>query len=125
MIEAASSKVRPRLFGAQRRCRACGENLQDVFVDLGMQPLCESFVDEKALSDPEIFYPLRAFVCHECLLVQTQDFATPEQIFQEYAYFSSYSTSWLEHAARYCQEAAEREHLGPESFIVELASNDG
>ena len=90
-----------------------------------MQPLCESFVDEKALSDPEIFYPLRAFVCHECLLVQTQDFATPEQIFQEYAYFSSYSTSWLEHAARYCREAAEREHLGPESFIVELASNDG
>lgn len=125
MLEATSSITRPTWLRALGACRACGADLQDVFVDLGMQPLCESYVDEAGLSEPETFYPLRAFVCHQCLLVQAQDFATPEQIFREYAYFSSYSTSWLEHAARYCRDAAAREGLGPGSFVVELASNDG
>lgn len=125
MLEAASSFTRPKNLGPLGACRACGADLQDVFVDLGMQPLCESYVDEAGLSEAEAFYPLRAFVCRKCLLVQTQDFATPEQIFREYAYFSSYSTSWLEHAALYCRETATREALGPDSFVVELASNDG
>lgn len=125
MIEASTISGHSHALGTVGGCRACGAPLRDVFVDLGMQPLCESYIDAADLSKAETFYPLRAFLCRECLLVQTEDFATPEQIFQEYAYFSSFSTSWLEHAARYCRDTALRERLGPDSFIVELASNDG
>jgi len=106
-------------------CRLCGAPLTRVFVDLGAQPLCESYLDDDGLHQPETFYPLRTYVCDECLLVQAEDFATPEQIFREYAYFSSYSASWLDHAARFSAAAAERERLGASSFVVEVASNDG
>ena len=106
-------------------CRSCGSTLEDVFVDLGTQPLCESYVTEEQLHNPETFYPLRTYVCRNCLLVQAQDFASPDEIFKEYAYFSSYSTSWLEHAKQYCVSAVRRERLDDESFVVELASNDG
>ena len=106
-------------------CRLCGAPLGRVFVDLGAQPLCESYLDEDDLHRPETFYPLRTYVCDACLLVQAEDFATPEQIFREYAYFSSYSASWLEHAARFSQAARARERLGPTSLVVEVASNDG
>lgn len=125
MMDVLPADAKQGMSGAVGRCRACSEPLRDVFVDLGMQPLCESYVDEAGLSKPEIFYPLRAFVCRKCLLVQAQDFASPEEIFREYAYFSSYSTSWLEHAARFSREAVSREHLGRDAFVVELASNDG
>lgn len=110
---------------AHRTCRACGQPLSEVFVDLRAQPLCESYLTEADLRVPEVTYPLRTYVCSGCLLVQAEDFATPDEIFREYAYFSSYSTSWLEHAARYCDAATERERLGATSFVVELASNDG
>ncbi|MFO7546304.1 MAG: class I SAM-dependent methyltransferase [Trueperaceae bacterium] len=106
-------------------CRLCRAPLTRVFVDLGAQPLCESYLDEVGLHGPETFYPLRTYVCDDCLLVQAEDFATPEEIFREYAYFSSYSASWLEHAARFSEEAAKRERLGTSSLVIEVASNDG
>lgn len=95
------------------------------FVDLGMSPLCESFVPAARLDHAEAFYPLHVRVCDECLLVQLGEYVSPSEIFTEYAYFSSYSTSWVEHARRYVDLVTERLHLGSDSFIVELASNDG
>jgi hypothetical protein len=106
-------------------CRACGATLSDTFVDLGMSPLCESYVPADALNHMEPFYPLHVWVCRECLLVQLDEYVSPEHIFTEYAYFSSYSTSWLKHAEDYTALAAKRLNLGPQSFVVELASNDG
>jgi hypothetical protein len=106
-------------------CRFCGTELRVSMVDLGMSPLCESFLQESDLDGPETFLPLHARVCHECLLVQLQEFATPEEIFREYAYFSSYSTAWLAHAKDYVEMVTRRLDLGAEDFVVELASNDG
>jgi hypothetical protein len=106
-------------------CRACGATLRDTFVDLGMSPLCESYVPADALNHMEPFYPLHVWVCRECLLVQLDEYVSPEHIFTEYAYFSSYSTSWLKHAEDYTALATKRLGLGPQSFVVELASNDG
>ncbi len=107
------------------RCRFCGAPLADVFADLGLSPLANSLLSEADLVRPEPFYPLRAFVCADCLLVQLEEFEPPEAIFSEYAYFSSYSTTWLDHAARYAELATARFGLGPESLVVELGSNDG
>jgi hypothetical protein len=90
-----------------------------------MSPLCESYVPADALNHMEPFYPLHVWVCRECLLVQLDEYVTPEHIFTEYAYFSSFSTSWLKHAEDYTALAARRLGLGPQSFVVELASNDG
>lgn len=106
-------------------CRFCGSPLEHTFVDLGMSPLCESYVAPERLNDMEPFYPLHAFVCSRCLLVQLLEYVTPEHIFSDYAYFSSYSDSWLEHANRYAQMAIDRFALGTSSRVVELASNDG
>jgi SAM-dependent methyltransferase len=94
-------------------------------VDLGMSPLCESYLTGDQLNDVEAFYPLRVFVCGECFLVQLQEYVRPEAIFSEYAYFSSYSTSWLRHAADYVTMITDRLNLTRESHVVELASNDG
>jgi hypothetical protein len=107
------------------RCRACGSADTRPFVDLGMSPLCESFLPADALDRMEPFYPLDVFVCGRCFLVQLREYVSPEAIFREYAYFSSYSDSWLAHAARYARAVTERFGLGRESFVVELASNDG
>src|SRR4029450_2309180 len=79
-------------------CRFCGERAEHVFVDLGMSPLCESILTAEQLNDMEAFYPLRVHVCPRCFLVQLSEYVSPEHIFREYAYFSSYSTSWVEHA---------------------------
>jgi hypothetical protein len=106
-------------------CRFCGATLRDTFVDLGMSPLCESYVPEETLNHMEPFYPLHVWVCQECLLVQLDEYVTPEHIFTEYAYFSSFSTAWLKHAEDYTAMATKRLGLGPQSFVVELASNDG
>jgi SAM-dependent methyltransferase len=115
--------------GAGRRthagCRSCGADLRRTFVDLGMSPLCESYRDEAQLDTMEPFYPLHVLVCEECLLVQLKEYVAPEQIFREYAYFSSYSTSWVEHARVYCSMIRERLTLGQDSLVVEIASNDG
>ena len=106
-------------------CRFCDAALDHVFVDLGMSPLCESFVPADKLSAMEPFYPLVVYVCDECFLVQLEEFVPPEEIFTEYAYFSSYADSWVEHARRYTTAISERLGLGRESLVVEVASNDG
>src|SRR4051812_25559426 len=109
----------------QSRCRFCDAPLDATFVDLGLSPLCESFVPATALNDPETFYPLHVYVCGECFLVQLEEFVTPEEIFREYAYFSSFSDSWLAHARGYVESISERLALDGDSLVVELASNDG
>ena len=110
---------------AAPKCRFCGTGLHRTFVDLGMSPLCESFVPEEHLNHMEAFYPLHALICEECLLVQLDDYVTPEHIFTEYAYFSSYSDSWVSHAEKYVEAVIPRFGLGADSKVVELASNDG
>jgi predicted TPR repeat methyltransferase len=106
-------------------CRFCGAVLRHTFVDLGMSPLCESFLTRDEINRMEPFYPLHAYVCGECFLVQVEEYVAPEQIFDEYAYFSSYSTAWLEHARSYVDMITSRLGLGSEHFVVELGSNDG
>ena len=106
-------------------CRFCGAALDHTFVDLGMSPLCESYVPADRVNAMEAFYPLHAKVCERCLLVQLEEFVAADAIFSEYAYFSSYSDSWVAHARAYVEMAVGRFGLGPESLVVELASNDG
>jgi SAM-dependent methyltransferase len=106
-------------------CRLCGAELAHSFVDLGMSPLCESFLARGQLDAMEPYFPLHALVCGRCFLVQLKEYVSPESIFREYAYFSSYSTSWVAHAKAYCEMIRPRLGLGPDSLVVELASNDG
>jgi SAM-dependent methyltransferase len=106
-------------------CRLCDAQLTETFVDLGMSPLCESYVPESALDGPETFYPLHVRICSRCLLVQLPAYVPGEDIFSDYAYFSSYSDSWVAHAKRYADETTERLRLGEDSLVVEVASNDG
>jgi hypothetical protein len=107
------------------RCRLCGSPLEVTLVDLGMSPLCETYLRAEELARMEPFYPLHVFVCERCGLAQLESFVHEETIFGEYAYFSAYSTSWVEHARRYVDSIRERLALGPEDLVVELASNDG
>src|SRR5882724_5028867 len=109
----------------QGRCRLCNGALEKTFVNLGMSPLCESFLTADQLDEMEPFYPLHALVCEKCLLVQLKEYVKPEHIFTEYAYFSSYSTLWVEHARRYCEMIKLRLDLGSKSQVFEIASNDG
>jgi hypothetical protein len=107
------------------RCRFCASSLKCTFVDLGMSPLCEAFLAADQIDAMEPFYPLHAWVCAECFLVQLQEYVTPEHIFTEYAYFSSFSSAWLKHCEDYVAAVTKRLGLGHDSFVVELASNDG
>jgi len=107
------------------RCRFCGSSLQQTFVDLGMSPLCESYLSVNQLNKMEPFYPLHVYVCEKCFLVQLEEFVRPEDIFSEYAYFSSYSDTWLNHAKDYTKMVVERFRLNGRNHVVELASNDG
>lgn len=107
------------------RCRFCGEQLRQTFVDLGMSPLCETYVEPEQLNSPELFYPLHSFVCENCFLVQLPEYVAPQAIFEEYAYFSSYSDSWLVHARDYVEAISGRLSLNAQSLVVEVASNDG
>jgi C-methyltransferase C-terminal domain/Putative zinc binding domain/Methyltransferase domain len=106
-------------------CRCCGAPLRHSFVDLGMSPLCESYLRADQLNTMEPFYPLHVYVCERCFLVQLQEYVSREAIFSEYAYFSSYSDSWLAHARRYTDRMIEELRLTGNSRVVELASNDG
>jgi hypothetical protein len=106
-------------------CRFCGEMLRETFVDLGLSPLCETYIKAEDLGKPEPLYPLHSFVCHKCFLVQLPEHVGAGEIFEEYAYFSSYSKSWLQHAREYVAAISARLHLGNDSLVVELASNDG
>jgi len=106
-------------------CRFCGYPLRQSFVDLGMSPLANSYVEPEALQRMEPFFPLHVWVCEHCLLVQLPETESPEAIFSDYAYFSSYSTSWLRHAESYVAAMVERFGFDQESQVVEIASNDG
>ena len=110
---------------SESRCRFCHSALSTTFVDLGVTPLCQTHISHDQLNAMEPFYPLHALVCDQCLLVQLDEYVAPDDIFSEYAYFSSYSDSWLRHAADYCTMITDRRQLGPNSLVVELASNDG
>src|SRR5258707_13212075 len=110
---------------ALQPCRFCGAELRRTFVDLGMSPLCETYPSAAEINRGEMFYPLHVFVCEKCFLVQLEEFESPENIFSDYLYFSSYSDSWLKHCEKYTAKVSERFGLGAESFVVEVASNDG
>lgn len=108
------------------KCRHCGTPLQHSFVDLGFAPPSNAYLQAADLSHPEVHYPLRVMVCDRCWLVQTEDYARTEELFKaDYAYFSSTSSSWLDHAAGYVRMIVDRLQLGPDSFVIEVASNDG
>jgi hypothetical protein len=110
---------------ATLKCRFCGSTAMRTFVDLGMSPLCQTHITPENLNKMEPFYPLHAFVCEKCFLVQLEEFASASDLFEEYAYFSSYSDSWIEHARRYVEAVSARFALGKDSLVVEIASNDG
>jgi hypothetical protein len=112
-------------FLSSYRCRFCGEPLRETFIDLGLSPLCETYIDPSRLNAPESFYPLHTFVCGNCFLVQLPEHVGAGEIFEEYAYFSSYSDSWLAHARSYVEAISNRLSLGPHSSVIEVASNDG
>ncbi len=112
-------------FIPNRGCLFCGTALRHTFVDLGMSPLCESYVPKEKLNHMEPFYPLHVYVCDKCFLVQLEEYVSPEEIFTEYAYFSSYAESWVEHMRSYADLIVDRLGLGQGSLVVEVASNDG
>lgn len=106
-------------------CRFCAAPLRYSFIDLGMSPLSESYLAADELDEMEPFYPLHAYVCDRCFLVQVQEYVKPEHIFSDYAYFSSYSDTWLDHAHTYADMMTARFSLQPTSLVVEIGSNDG
>ncbi|MBN1559404.1 methyltransferase domain-containing protein [candidate division KSB1 bacterium] len=107
------------------RCRFCNSQNVHSMIDLGMSPLCENYLSANQLNDMEPFYPLHVYVCQDCFLVQLEQFVPREEIFSEYAYFSSYASSWVQHARDYTEMVIERFGLTAAHFVVELASNDG
>ena len=112
-------------FSHEPPCRFCGTSLRHTFVDLGMSPLCQTHIEPHQLNQMEPFYPLHVFVCHRCFLVQLEQYVAPKDIFTEYAYFSSYSDSWVTHAKHYAEAMTDRFGLGPASKVMEIGSNDG
>lgn len=108
------------------KCRHCGTPLEHTFLDLGFAPPSNAYLTEADLSRPEKYYPLKIKVCNQCWLVQTEDCAQADELFSaDYAYFSSTSTGWLEHAARYAAQVTQMLNLGSDSMVIEVASNDG
>lgn len=110
---------------AENNCRFCKSPLEHSFADLGMSPLSNSYVKPEKVNAMEPFYPLHAYVCGKCWLVQLQMYETSEHIFSDYAYFSSYSDSWLAHAKAYTEKMRERFEFNAKSQVIEIASNDG
>ena len=106
-------------------CRFCNTELKHTFIDLGMSPLCESYIDEANLDKMEPFYPLHVYVCDKCFLVQLLEYVSAEDIYSEYAYFSSYSDSWLNHCKLYVEMIIDKLNLNTNSQVYEIASNDG
>ena len=107
------------------RCRSCSAELKHAMCDLGMSPFANSYVRFEDSENADEMYPLKVWVCDECLLAQLEEFQTPEEIFGNYPYFSSVSTSWVEHARRYAHMMIERFGLDSSSQVIEIASNDG
>jgi SAM-dependent methyltransferase len=118
-VPAAGAKARPA------RCRFCGTELRTTFVDLGLSPLCQTHIESHQLDRMEPFYPLHAWVCHECFLVQLEEYVAPADIFTEYAYFSSYIDALVEQGRRYTEAACARFGISRDSLVIEIASNDG
>ena len=110
---------------ASETCRFCNSTLNQIFLDLGKTPLANSFLSESDLQKDEQFFPLQVYVCNECYLVQLKQFKTPSEFFSEYAYFSSYSSSFLKHVENYVEMILKRFNFNKGSLVVELASNDG
>ena len=107
-------------------CRFCNTTLEQVFIDLINSPASNSFLKEEELNEPEVYYPLKVFVCHSCFLVQVDEYKKSDNIFNsEYVYFSSYSSSWLKHASDYCEMMTSRFGLNSSGRVIEVASNDG
>jgi hypothetical protein len=125
MLTETAPRAAPDTTGSALTCRLCGSGHLRSFLDLGATPPCELFLPAEAVEQPEMTYPLHVRVCESCLLAQLPPLITPEETFTEYAYFSSFSTSWVEHARRFVDGAVARLGLGPKSFVVEVASNDG
>jgi hypothetical protein len=122
----AATPPKPQATRAKPPCRFCGHALSHTFVDLGSSPLCQRHIEPEQWNAMEPFYPLHAYVCDQCFLVQLDEYVSASEIFDDhYAYFSSFSTSWLDHAKRYTDEMTKRFSLGKQSKVVELASNDG
>lgn len=107
-------------------CRFCNNELKNEFIDLVNSPLSNSFLTTEELNNPETYYPLKIFVCDRCFLVQIDEYKKSDEIFSDkYAYFSSFSVSWLEHARKYVEMIIKRLNLNKDSFVIEIASNDG
>ena len=120
---AAANTENPRT--SSPGCRFCGKTLRTTFVDLGMSPFCQTHIEPQQLNHMEPFFPLHAWVCENCFLVQLEEYVAPANIFTEYAYFSSYADSWVEHARKYSVLMRDRFGLGRDSLVMEIASNDG
>jgi len=106
-------------------CRFCGNKLNHDFINLGLSPLSNSFLKKEELNKNEKYYPLDVKICEKCYLVQLAEYENPKNIFQNYAYFSSYSKSWLEHAKNFVQQSTNKLQLTKKSLVIEIASNDG
>ena len=108
------------------KCRHCQSELEHVFLDLGYAPPSNAYLTKEALSEPETTFPLKLYVCDQCWLVQTEDYSAADELFSDdYAYFSSTSQGWLQHARRYTEGITRRLGLSSDSFVIEVASNDG
>ncbi len=107
------------------KCRYCNNDLNYTFVDLGMSPLCQTHIEPDGLNKMEPFFPLHVYVCDKCFLVQLDEYVTPDEIFSDYAYFSSFSDSWVLHAKKYVDMITQRLSLNDQSLVMEIASNDG
>ena len=106
-------------------CRFCNAKLNKVFVSLGLSPLSNSYLTKQQLNKREPFYQLDLYVCESCFLVQLEEYESPERIFSDYAYFSSYSDTWLKHAKEYVDKMIKLFGINKSSYVVEIASNDG
>src|ERR1051325_11994912 len=107
-------------------CRFCKAHLEHVFIDLNNSPASNSFLTKEQLNEPEIFYPLKAYLCTNCFLVQVDEYKKSDAIFNsDYAYFSSYSAGWLAHSKEYVEKMIEKFDFNLQSFVIEVASNDG
>ena len=108
------------------KCRHCNSNLSKPFLDLGFAPPSNAYLEINDLQTPEKYFPLKVMVCEACWLVQTLDYTNAEDLFQnDYAYFSSTSSSFLDHAAKYCEQMIHKLELSKDSYVIEVASNDG
>ncbi len=120
-----STMERNKMNKGKSACRFCDKKLEHNFIDLGLSPLCQTHISRENLNTAEYFYPLHAYVCTGCFLVQLDEYVAPKDIFSQYDYFSSYSDSWVLHAKNYVDRISKELQLNDQSLVVEIASNDG